>query len=142
MTRLRLIAAALLTLGLLWPAWAGEPDLAWQLHVWNRLKQAGRRAPDSDIDAANRALLSYLPPAAPVGFSVASLAGRTPADQQHLEQFLQYSIAPRPLVLSIDPDFVIESGPPAGPASLAHDPSFVLVVAINDDLRLFRRVKR
>ena len=81
--------ATLAAVGLLWPAMAAYPDLTWNLHVWNRLRQAGRRAPDSDIDAQNRQLVAGLPPAVPVGLSVASIADRSSVDQQHLEQFLR-----------------------------------------------------
>jgi hypothetical protein len=140
--RLRRVAAAIVAVGLLWPATATQGDIAWNLHVWGRLRAAGRSAPDSDFDAANRALIPYLPLEGAVGFSTASIAGRPAAEQQHLEQFLQYSLAPHIVDLTTDRDFVIEKGAAAAPASLSHNSAFALVIEINDDLRLFRRVAR
>jgi hypothetical protein len=138
----RLIIAGAVAACLLLPAAGSYSAVAWNLHVWRRLRDAGRRAPDSDIDVENRALRPFLPPAGPVGFSVASIAERGSAEQQQIEQFLQYSLVPRELVLTTAPEFVIEKGPATAPASLAGNAAFVLVTAVDDDLRLFRRVPR
>jgi hypothetical protein len=124
---------------LLWPAASLYPDVAWNLHVWSRLRHAGRRAPDTDADIRNRALIPFLPPAGPVCLSMASLVRYSPVTQQQIEQFTQYSLAPRVLRLSSDCEFVIERGPSSAPSSLVHDPAFGLVMANGDDLRLFRR---
>lgn len=141
-SRLRLAIAALAAAGLVWPAASAWPDIAWNLHVWGRLRHAGRRAPDSDFDADNRALLPFLPPAAPVGFSVASIADLPPVDQQRIEGFLRYSIVPHELRLSTDTEFVIEKGLATMPTSLTRNSAFVVVASVGSELRLLRKVGR
>jgi hypothetical protein len=127
---------------LLWPAATVYHDTAWAMHVWTRLRQTHRAAPDSADDATNRALIPYLPREGPIGFSVASVGARPSADQLRIEQFLQYSLAPRLLVLSTNQAFVLEYVAPDASVSLAHDPTFALVASSGDRLRLFRRVRR
>ena len=119
------------------PAWDSVPIVRRNLHVWGRLRQLARQSPDTGQDLENSALAPFLPPAGPVGFVSVS-----PADPKRTWFFLQYSLAPRTLVPSIDQEFVIEHGVPTGATGLGRDPRFALVKAFGDDLRVFRRVSR
>jgi hypothetical protein len=140
--RWRLVLVVVAALLLASPAVAVYRQAAWTVHTWLRLRHARRAAPDSVVDAANRALVPYLPREGPIGFSVASVAALSSADQLRIEQFLQYSLAPRVIILSTRPTFVLECVAPGAPASLARDPSFALVASSGDRLRLFRRIGR
>ena len=135
--RLRRVIAGGAVLLLCLPASDIIPAAQWNLHVWGRLRQLARQAPDTGQDRENFALAPFLPPAGPVGFVSVS-----PADPKRTWFFLQYSLAPRTLVPSADPEFVIEHGVPSGAAGLGSDPRFALVKAFGDDLRVFRRVSR
>jgi hypothetical protein len=132
----------LATTSLSWPAAAAYRDTVRAAHAWAQLRHAHRDAADSVDDATNRALISYLPRDGVIGFSVASVSAMSPADRLRVEQFLQYSLAPRVLVLSTDQTFVIEYVTPDARVSLADDPAFALVASSDDRLRLFRRLAR
>jgi hypothetical protein len=140
--RWRLVLVVVAALLLASPAVTVYRQAAWSVHTWSRLRHAHRAAPDSAADAENRALVPYLPREGPIGFSVGSVAALPPDDQLRIEQFLQYSLAPRVIVLSTRPTFVVEYVAPGAPASLAHDPAFALVASSGERLRLFRRIGR
>jgi len=133
----RAIAGGAVLLTLCLPASDLLPAARWNLHIWSRLRQLVRNAPDTNQDLANRELVPFLPPAGPVGFLNVSSG-----DPTRPWFFLQYSLAPRTVVASIDQEFVIEYGVPTGTAGLSRDVRFALVKAFGDDLRLFRRVSR
>ena len=113
------------------------PVAQWNLHIWGRLRQLSRNAPDTNQDLANRELTAFLPATGLVGFL--NVSG---GDARRVWFFLQYSLAPRTLVPSIDQEFVIEYGIPSGTPGLGGDARFALVKAITVDLRVFRRVSR
>lgn len=117
------------------PASAILPMTRWNLHVWQRLHTARRESPDIGLDRVHRALAFHLPARGVVGFQHVG-----DPDQRRLFFRLQYSLAPRKIVTSTDQEFVIEAGPPAASGSLSRNPRFVLVVALDDELRLFRRL--
>ena len=107
------------------------------LHTWSRLRQQERYAPDTSEDLANRELARFLPPKGQVGFL--NVSG---GDATRTWFFLQYSLAPRTLVPSIDHEFVIEYGGPRGTAGLSGDARFGLVKAFANNVRVFRRVSQ
>lgn len=109
----------------------------WNLHTWGRLRQLARAAPDTARDLANRELASVLPTTGLVGFLNVSDGDATP-----VWYFLQYSLAPRTVVPSIDQEFVIEYGIPTRTTGLGGDARFALVKAFAADLRVFRRISR
>jgi len=113
------------------------PVAEWNLHTWGRLRERRRDAPDTGQDRINHELTSFLPATGAVGFLNASTGDATRA-----RFFLQYSLAPRLLVPSIDQDFVIEFGVPTATTGLSRDPRFALVKEFAQDLRVFRRVSR
>jgi len=133
----RAIAGGAVLLLLCLPASDLLPVARWNLHIWDRFRELSRDAPDTGQDRFNRELAPYLPLTGPVGFLNVS-----PGDPKRTWFFLQYSLAPRTLVASIDQEFVIESGVPAGATGLGQDPRFALVKSFADDLRVFRRVVR
>jgi len=109
----------------------------WNLHIWGRLRQLARDAPGTSQDRLNQELASYLPPTGIIGFL--NVSG---GDARRAWFFLQYSLAPRTLVPSIDQEFVIEYGVSPGANGLGRDAHFALVKAFADDLRVFRRISR
>lgn len=107
----------------------------WNLHIWQRLRTAHRESPDLGLDRVHRTLALHLPARGIVGFQHVG-----EPDQRRLFFRLQFSLAPRKIVTSIDSEFVIEGGPTAASDSLSRNARFVLVVTVDDDLRLFRRL--
>jgi hypothetical protein len=134
---LRQAVAGLAVVLLSLPASALIPSAQWNLHVWSRLRQLRRDAPDVGQDRFNRELTPFLPPAGRIGFLNVSTE-----DPRRPWFFLQYSLAPRTLVPSIEEQFVIEYGAPRGAAGLSRDGRFALVKALGDELRVFRRISR
>jgi hypothetical protein len=106
------------------------------LRISSSLRQLGRYPPDTSRDLANRELTRFLPPTGQVGFL--NVSGR---DATQTWFFLQYSLAPRTLVPSIDHEFVIEFGAREA-AGLSGDTRFRFVKAFANDLRVFRRVSQ
>ena len=133
----RTIACGAVLLLLYLPASDMVPIAQWNLHTWGRLRERHRDAPDTGQDRANQALASVLPATGVVGFLNASTGDATRA-----RYFLQYSLAPRLLVPSIDQEFVIEYGVPSATTGLSRDARFALVKEFAQDLRVFRRISR
>src|SRR5690348_18038338 len=92
MTARALAAAATLAL-ILWPAGTMLPATEWNLHVWSRLRERHRRAPDTDTDALYRRVAAFTPPDAVVGLVLPP--AMKPADRQRTLYFAQYALAPR-----------------------------------------------
>jgi hypothetical protein len=118
------------------PFGANLPSLEQHLHVWQRLRAAHRISPDDDWDRSLAALASALPPRGLVGFQFAG-----PPDDGRMFFRLQYALAPRQIVRSLEPPFVIEAGPAANDTSLTHRPGYVTVVQTADEVRVLRRLK-
>ena len=64
----RAIAGGAVLLLLCLPASDMLPVAQWNLHIWGRLRQLARNAPDTSQDLANRELTAFLPATGPVGF--------------------------------------------------------------------------
>ena len=133
----RALAGGAVVLLLSLPASDMLPVAQWNLHIWGRLRQLARDAPDTTQDLANRELTAFLPASGLVGFL--NVSG---GDATREWYFLQYSLAPRTVVPSIDQEFVIEYGIPTGTPGLGGDARFTLVKAFAVNLRVFRRVSR
>lgn len=117
------------------PASTLIPKAQWDLHVWQRLRAANRVSPDIELDQHYRQLVRFLPPQGVVGFQVVG------APDERREEFrLQYALAPRKILRSTLTEFVIECGPAASAGSVGRNPQFILVAALTDELRLFRRI--
>ena len=133
----RTVAGATVLLLLYLPASRLVPITQWNLHTWGRLNERKRDAPDAGQDRINQQLTSYLPATGRVGF-----VNVTAGDATRARFFLQYSLAPRLVVPSLDEEFVVEYGVPGDATGLGRDTRFALVKEVAYDLRLFRRVSR
>jgi hypothetical protein len=133
--RTRVILSWLVAALVFVPLRASLPSLEWNLHLWQRLRAAHRTSPDDDWDRSLAALASGLPPRGLVGFQFAG-----PPDNGRTFSRVQYALAPRQLVRSLQPTFVIEAGPASNGTSLTHRPGYVVVAQNDDDIRLLRRV--
>jgi hypothetical protein len=136
-SRVRVVLGFLAALLLILPAWSTLPITQLNLNRWQRLRNAGRIAPDSDFDKAFRQLRSFIPQSGLIGYRNAG-----PADDHRLLYFLQYSLAPRLIVESSEFEFVIEGGPVGSATSLTHDARFQIVAEPFEQLRIFRKVVR
>lgn len=133
-------AASALLLLLAIPASDSLALVRWNLHVWGRLRRAGRAAPDADREADYRRLIAHLPPRAVVG--LVHGAGGNQEEASRFYYFLQYALAPRQVVLTTDADFVIAIVWPAdGPDALPAE-TFARVAVFDSGLRLYRRIAR
>ena len=114
---------------------ASLPDVEWEVHVWNRLRSEHRASPDDALDRAYTALGAELPVSGLVGFHFMG-----PPDKDRTLYRLQYALAPRRLVASVDYEFVIEVGPAQNGESLTHQPRFVTVASPDDRVRVLRQM--
>ncbi len=135
--KLRSVLSASALALLVWPASAILPSAEWNVHVWNRLRLAHRRAPDTDTDDFYRQLAAYTPPDASIGLLLAPSMKATDASRATF--MLEYALAPRQLVPGSDAALVVTLGLPA-PGEPVSDPArFVLVHDFGEGLRLYRR---
>ncbi|MEX2661217.1 MAG: hypothetical protein WD227_04770 [Vicinamibacterales bacterium] len=138
---LRRILAGLAPLLLVLPAWTSVSDTRINLNRVNRLKTAGRVAPDTGQDLEYRELLRHLPPRGRVGFLFGDPAAPPSAAQAGRRHFfLNYSLAPRLLVASADEPTVI-AGDAHARGRLLGDGRFELVADVGGGLSVFRRTK-
>jgi hypothetical protein len=138
--RTRSIAGAAILLLLLVPASDLLPLTRWNWHIWARLRQAGREAPDTALDRSYHQLVAYLPVRGEVGFMSADPLQST--DVARVFGFLQYSLSPRQLVASADCPVVIFYSPGSADPPILHDPQFTLVTAPGNGLFVLRRTGR
>lgn len=137
---MRRVAAFLVLLVLLLPAWDCIAPARANARLWSRLRQRQRDAPDLVWDRIYTQLALYLPAVGRVGLLQVSAIG-TPA--QHREMFfLQYALAPRLVMPGADEDFVIVHGAAAAGAALVDPARFALVRRVDDDVALYRRIDR
>jgi hypothetical protein len=134
----RRIAGCAVLLLLALPIWDSLASLRWNVHVWRRLRNEHKVAPDDWRDAYNSKLVAYLPASGPIGL-VHSGPG-TPKGRARNHYLLQYSLAPRRLVESSDVRFVIVVGEGSERSSLRDDSHFELVRAFDEGLTVFRRI--
>lgn len=130
----------LILLGLLaLPASATARHCLWNLHLWRRLLEARREAPQTALDKYLRRMEPYLPAAGPVG--LVQSGAPSPEAWSRTLYLTQYALAPRLVVPSACCEFVIEYGPETLPSTL--EPAlYAPVAAAGPDLRLLRRVGR
>lgn len=134
------LLAGLLLLGLLaLPAVASARHIRWNVHLWHRLRQAHREAPQTALDESVRRIGMYLPGHGEVGL-VQTGAPSLEASSRTLYQ-VQYALAPRLVRPSACCEFVIVWGPamPPLPADAGH---YAQIADVDGEIRLFRRVRR
>ena len=131
-----LAAAALLAL-VIWPAAAILPATEWNLHVWSRLRERHRRAPDTDTDALYRRVAGVTPPDAVIGLVLPPSMSAT--DQQRTLYFVQYAVAPRRVSVAADAPFLVAIGPGLENAPAIRAAGVSLLHDLGDDVRVYRR---
>jgi len=109
--------------------------LQWNLHLWQRLDEAHRLAPQTAVDNRFKALRAYLPTDRPVCLR------QTPAGAADVTAAAgiraQYALAPRLLIDGDGCSYTIVVGP--GAAALPADGTRVVHV-FDDELLLVRRL--
>jgi hypothetical protein len=134
----RRLAGALVSLFLLYPAADSVRLIRWNIHLWQRLHWR-EEAPQATFDRYLRAVEAYVPASGRIGLV---LVGLPQHEAVRVRYFLQYALAPRQIVPSSDPAFVIVYGPASGESPLFDRAAFQLVKVLGDDLRVFRRLVR
>jgi hypothetical protein len=104
-----------------------------------RLRARHREAPDASWDRYYGQLVVDLPATGRIGLVQIAPPG-PPREREHY--FLQYALAPRVLVPGTAEDFVIACGPSDAVRSLVDPAAFVPLRRFDDDLTLYRRVRR
>lgn len=135
--RLRGFLAVVIVCGLAAPtasSWA-RTGVDWRR--WARLRADQRVSPDEETDRAYRALVAVLPERGSVGVHVV-----VSGDDGRTRFRLQYALAPRRLLDSIDTPFVVEVGADTSSESLVRNAQFLVVAAPTPDLRVFRRTSQ
>ena len=135
--RVRLVVAWLVPFALLIPVYATVPRTEWAGRIWWRVAKGDRIRLGDGKDQAIRTLVPFLPQSGDIGFSN---AGGDPTDESRFR--VQYGLAPRRVLNSTTPEFVVETGSAERPAPLSHSADFALVFAHDTDLRLYRRIQR
>jgi hypothetical protein len=138
--RARSIAGTAVLLLLLVPASDLLPLTRWNWHLWGRLREAGRQAPDTATDQFYQRLAAYLPARGTVGFM--STDPLQSADVARVFGFLQYSLSPRQIIGSADCPVVIFYSPGSADPAILHEHQFALVSAPGNGLFVLRRTGR
>lgn len=136
----RRLAGGIVLLLLALPAAGSLPLVQWNLHVWRRLRTAGRVAPDHARDLEYRRLVAHLPPSGTIG--LLRTAAGDPEEATRLLYSLQYALAPRTIAFTTDADFVIAIAWPSPDTVLLPTDSFAIVTALDSGLQVYRRIPR
>jgi hypothetical protein len=115
------------------------PSIRANMHLWSRLREKHREAPDTGWDRYYRQMVPYLPERGRVGLVQVAVAGTTARARENY--FLQYALAPHLVMPGSDEEFVIAYGPPAAAGSLLDPAKFSLVRSFYDDFALYRRTR-
>jgi hypothetical protein len=131
---LRRSAPLLFSAILLISAFSVRPTLQWNLHLWHRLNELHRVAPQSALDLRYKALAAYLPSGDPVCLRQTPASAADPTAAALIR--VQYALAPRLVLEGHTCEYTIIVGPgalasPLGSARLVH--------AFDDELLLIRQ---
>jgi hypothetical protein len=137
---MRAAAAPLVLLLLGFPAYELVTALRQAVSAVRPLRQMGLPAPDAATDRAYETLAASLPPAGRIGF-VREPMGPA-ADFAASVMFLQYSLAPRLVVASWEPDVVLVQGDTTKLAATLQQHSLEMTHDLGGGWRVFRRTHR
>jgi hypothetical protein len=128
------IASSVLAILLATCAATSLSTIQWNLHLWQRLRSAGRESPQTSVDKYYRQLISFLPPA-----GLVCLVQLEPARNDPQASQIQYALAPRMIVSSDDCDFIVVAGRADKADALAAGKSLFVVHRFDEQLHLFKR---
>lgn len=133
--RLGIFVASLVLLRCAWDS-VPRTQLTW--HMWSRLRHAHRPAPDTSRDREYASLRRFIPPDSTVGLVQTARSGTPEREREYY--LLQYALAPTLIEPATEPTLVLVC-PPSAAARLI-DPTQYAMVALADDVGLYKRLGR